>query len=396
MSSGSKYLLKSSITYDYCETFEWTSDLIRKMKVDVAENDGSYYRENNMKCFSSALTILEVTEADLGEYKCVLNAKYDNYQESENTQTIRVYNAASPEQMPKKIEYFQRFYTKGIKSKLLMQCVVTGGPVHWFIRLATDDCGRWIDDRNDCVNQTIRPIEDVKELKGWRCFNETSEHHNPYNLNQITESFIYFQNICMLDWAGIYCSADPNGNVRSEVASLTLKDEWDDYYYWDYWYIDDTVRILGYVMLPIVLSVFFLTGVIIACYRGEICNCCGGHNMSYRYQAVQPNPPQVFHYAVPPQSNLAQPQFNFAQPQVNLAQPQVSLAQPQVNLAQPQVSLAQPQVSLAQPQVNLAQPQVSLAQPQVNLAQPQVNLAQPQVNNSQGYVNPSPEMLIQQ
>ncbi|KAL5271567.1 hypothetical protein ACHWQZ_G002004 [Mnemiopsis leidyi] len=308
LSPGSKYSMKSSITYDYCETFEWTSDLIRKLNVDVAENDASYYKKNDMKCFSSALTILDVTKADLGEYKCLLNI--DNKRYSTDNQTIRVYNAASQEQMPKKIEYFQRFYTKGIISKMLMQCVVTGGPIYWFIRFLTDDCSRWYDDMSKCVNETIQSMDDIDKNDLWRSFNLTIDNHHPYNSNQITESFIYFQKIGSMDWAGLYCSTDPLGKVRSEVAEIVLKNDWS---WW--WNADGTRKILGYFVMPIIFSIFILAGAIIACYRGDICNCCGRQGLPYRYQAaIQPAYPQTFHYAIPTQAQfapLAQPQANF-------------------------------------------------------------------------------------
>ena len=69
LSNDFKYSINSTISYGYCETFEGTSDLIRKMNINPPKyGDGIY-------CLSSFLTISNVTEADLGEYKCVLNNK---------------------------------------------------------------------------------------------------------------------------------------------------------------------------------------------------------------------------------------------------------------------------------------------------------------------------------
>ena len=307
LSSGSKYSIKSSFTYDYCETFEGTSELIRRMNVDF-EIKSRYkeYGDSAMKCLSSVLTIVNVSEGDLGEYKCVLNSMRD----SDDIKTIRVYDAVTQELMPKKIEYFQAFYTKGINSKMLMQCVVTGGPIYWFIRFLTDDCSRWFDDMSKCVNETIQSMDDIDKNDLWRSFNLTIDNHHPYNSNQITESFIYFQKIGSMDWAGLYCSTDPLGKVRSEVAEIVLKNDWS---WW--WNADGTRKILGYFVMPIIFSIFILAGAIIACYRGDICNCCGRQGLPYRYQAaIQPAYPQTFHYAIPTQAQfapLAQPQANF-------------------------------------------------------------------------------------
>ncbi|XP_063681353.1 uncharacterized protein LOC134816445 [Bolinopsis microptera] len=271
-----------------------------------------------MECFASALTITNVTKDDLGEYECKLT---DDQEETGiyNVRRITVVDSALEGDLPEKIEYFENFYTQRIRSKLLMQCVVTGGPVYWFIRFDSDQCKIWEEQYNSkksnqfnsCVNDTIRPIEQISKMENWRCFNYSTEHHNPYGLDQVTESFIYFQNICALDLAGIYCSADPEGTVMSEQGVLVIKDEWENYYHdWDMRY---TLSVLGYVMLPIVIGIFFLVGTIVAAVRGKVCNCscCGGEQGNY---TTMPNIPQSLHYAVPAPQAL-QPPRSYMVPQ---------------------------------------------------------------------------------
>ena len=281
----------------------------------IRDEDEDFYGPNkNMKCFASALTITNVTNADLGEYQCKLT---DDQEETGiyNVQRITLVDSALEGTLPEKIEYFENFYTKNIRSKLLMQCVVTGGPVHWFIRFDSDQCRRWEEqydhrksNQNACVNDTIRPIEQISKMDNWNCFNYSIQHHSPYGLDQVTESFIYFQNICSLDWAGIYCSADPEGTIRSEQGALVVKDEWDDRYYsWDMEY---AMSLIGYVMVPIVIGIFFLVGTIVAAVRGKVCNCCRGGQSIY---TTMPNIPQSLHYAVP---TPPQPPHSYTVPQV--------------------------------------------------------------------------------
>jgi len=301
LNPSNKYRMKSSITFDYCETFEWTTDIVRSMQIPAADGSSGSYRgkeDRSMKCFASALVIRDVTTSDLGEYQCKLTSEDGGSSDSRsNVQKITVYNEASPVTLPKKIEYFENFYTKGIRSKLLMQCVVTGGPVQWFVRFASKECSRWDEKSyygNDCVNETIKPIESVDKIHGWRCFNYTISSHQPYNMNQVTESFIYFENICELDWAGVYCSVDSDAKVRSEVGELVMKDDWNfrDYYPYQ---SEEVIAALGYVMLPTVLSIFFIVAAILACVRGKVSNCCGN---SYRYSSVSPLT-QTYSYVVP-------------------------------------------------------------------------------------------------
>ncbi|XP_063694307.1 uncharacterized protein LOC134825996 [Bolinopsis microptera] len=317
LTPGAKYSFKSSLTFNYCETFEWTTNIVNSMNIAaVRDKDNDYYRNRDMECFASALTITNVTKDDLGEYECKLT---DDQEETGiyDVRRITLVESVLEGALPEKIEYFENFYTQRIRSKLLMQCVVTGGPVYWFIRFDSDQCRIWEEQYNSkksnqfnsCVNDTIQPIEQISKMENWRCFNYSIEHHNPYGLDQVTESFIYFQNICTLDLAGIYCSADPEGTVRSEQGVLVnIKDEWEKYYY--DWH---TLSVLGYVVMPIVIGIFFLVGTIVAAVRGKVCNrsCCGGEQGNY---TTMPNIPQSLHYAVPAPQAL-QPPRSYMVPQ---------------------------------------------------------------------------------
>ena len=257
------------------------------------DEDYNYGPNKNMKCFASALTITNVTNADLGEYQCKFIGDLGE------TGRITLVDSVLEGTLPEKIEYFENFYTKNIRSKLLMQCVVTGGPVHWFIRFDSDQCRRWEEqydhrksNQNACVNDTIRPIEQISKMDGWHCFNYSIKHHSPYGLDQVTESFIYFQNICLLDWAGIYCSADPEGTVRSEQGAVVIKNK-------RYYHLSDVeyaMNLLGFGVVPIVIGIFFFVGMIVAAVRGKVCNCCRGGQSIY---TTMPNIPRPLHYAVP-------------------------------------------------------------------------------------------------
>ena len=93
-----------------------------------------------MKCYASALIINDVQSSDFGNYSCNFSdhgAKYpdyyDRYNRYDNVQNITLFDESSSEKQPLKVEYFENFYTKGIRSKMLMQCVVTGGQLYWFV-----------------------------------------------------------------------------------------------------------------------------------------------------------------------------------------------------------------------------------------------------------------------
>ena len=260
----------------------------------------TYRPYKDMKCLASALTITNVTKADLGEYQCKLETLTGDQEETEidNIRRITVVNSALEGTLPKKITYFENVCTQSSSrgTKLLMQCVVTGGPVHWFIRFDSDQCRRWEEQydhnkskQNSCVNDTIRPIEQISKMDNWHCFNYNIEHHNPYSgLEQVTESFIYIDNLCALDWAGIYCSADPEGTVRSEQGELVIKGQRLKYI--DFWVEKDLLEVLSYAVPLTITIIFFLVGTIVAGARVKSIDFSRGGGRLGNYTIMQAAP----------------------------------------------------------------------------------------------------------
>ena len=295
-----KYSVKTQITFDYCANFEWTTDLVNKFGFIDEVDDNNYY-SRDMKCYSSGLVINNVQDSDFGIYTCNFAYHNDRNQNPDDSeiQNITLYDSTSSEQQPVKVEYYEIFYAKGIRSKLLMQCVVTGGPLNWFVRTETEDCPRW--SSGSCVNNKIIKIEKLAKADQWRCYKYSIESHTPHE--GITESFIYFQNICAIDWGSVFCAADETGTVKSESGYITQKSEWNDYYYYRYYHSDEALAVGLVVALPL-LSVLLIVASIMACVRGKMCvMCCYG-----RPQNMYSQPVNYMH--VPPQMQFVQ------QPQV--------------------------------------------------------------------------------
>ena len=268
--SYEKYVTKSSITYDYCENFEWTTDLIKGFGsiVDLNSGGNKYDINREMACYASSLTIRNVSVADFGEYKCNLSyhseKKDDNYWRNiaSSAKNITLYNIDDATvKQPVKVDYFQKYYTKGLKGNILVQCVTTGGELKWNVNIKN--------------SEKPVPLERLNEQDFWRCFNFSENHHSPHT--GITESFVYFDRVCTLDDAQITCSVGkllPKNDRTS--TTITVKRYWyyDDYsYYGPNWERDTGIAIASLTVIPVVLAMLIIFA-IFAVIRAKMCECC--------------------------------------------------------------------------------------------------------------------------
>ena len=253
------YDIYSFLTYDYCEILQGGSDIIKEMDITtgIPERDDGYdLNSRRTKCFTSVLSIRNVTEDDFGDYECIWgsSSRWDKSQSLD----ITVLDLASDEKLPTKITYFQRNFNIGLKSKVLMQCVVENGPVFWFY--------------NTTNSESIQPLEIATESDAWNCFNHSERSHKVSN---ITESFIFFDNVCIFDQKyDIYCSADSEGKLLSRGKHL--HDSYDDmlydenYRYSQWSFANEMVAHIS-IVIPTVTILFFSIVSVFACCRGGLC-----------------------------------------------------------------------------------------------------------------------------
>ncbi|XP_063691602.1 uncharacterized protein DDB_G0271670-like [Bolinopsis microptera] len=101
--------------------------------------DKNDYASREMACYASSLTIKSVVAADFGKYTCNFShhtVDENNYYNRgvSSLQNITLYNVNDTSiKQNTKVEYFEKFYTKGLKDKMLLQCVVTGGELQWYV-----------------------------------------------------------------------------------------------------------------------------------------------------------------------------------------------------------------------------------------------------------------------
>ena len=281
---GSKYNVATKITYDYCENFNWTSDLLSNFSFLQNIKNNEQYVSREMKCYASILTIKNVQNSDLGEYSCNFTDHLKGSSSStedekyNHIQNITLFDANSDETQPAKVEYYESFYTKGMYNKLLLQCVVTGAPIYW-LALTGDRC--W-DNWDECAEtREISNFDGIDTDDYWRCYNYTIVSHSPHP--NITESFIYIENICAQDWGYVKCSADPAGKITSlglvkptsynhryGTRSIQVRPE-DCYYCW--WpNAGNYTSAFSAFVIPIMVLLIVL-GVVFASVRGGACSC---------------------------------------------------------------------------------------------------------------------------
>lgn len=269
LQSNEKYSLRSTLNSDFCENFNSTSDVVSKFHLFGGSIDKfTSNNEWNWRCLTSVLVIHNITENDLAAYQCFFNNTTGPH--GGDMRYFTVFKIDSGDDTPKNILYFQDSYPKGITSNLLMQCLVTGGTVHWFISLAQPDA-RECDPRintSDCSYSNIRPIDEVPEIDAWRCFKYSVESHTPYQF--VSESFLLFEGVCGVDGGNVLCCVDAERSMCSEARLIVAKDE-DEYW--------GTVASGGKASLAGLACLVLLTGVFIggvcACIRSRsCCSCC--------------------------------------------------------------------------------------------------------------------------
>ena len=249
----------------------------------------------------------------MGIYHChfgadVITNRYNKkeYEHNSQMQNITVFDGKSSQKQETKVEYFESFYTKGVKSKLLMQCVVTGGPLTWYIRPQTTNCSRRDENDSSCSKTNLINLEEVAAIDVWRCYTYQVERHSPHP--DIMESLIFFQNICPVDWGSVHCGVAGEGGageggdgekiVMSDGELIMQKSQWSNYWWW--YDVPNMITHLSLFLLVPILSIFFITGGIIAIIRGKVCiSCC--HNRSF--QVNQPYHPTILRYQAPRATN---------------------------------------------------------------------------------------------
>jgi hypothetical protein len=267
LENGTKYSFNSRLTYDFCENFEKTGDFVRRFKVfTVSDHD----QEWDLSCFTSGLVINNVTEDDFGIYQCsYINSSGDSY--SVHLKNITVFKAGSSvDTMPKKVEYFEHSHPKGTRSILLMQCMATGGPIHWFISFKEEQTCDSKKTASKCENSTLSSIDNVSGIDAWRCFNFSTESHMPYNSGGhiVSESFLLFERVCSVDWANIFCCLDYKGNNCTEAQHVTAKNVTA---YWEFIGKQGRTNLWS---IPLFILIAVIIIVSIACCRARVCGCC--------------------------------------------------------------------------------------------------------------------------
>ena len=266
-SENEKYDIKSWVTFDYCETSEETTDMIKEMNISTSHHDikDDKINKNRIKCFTSELTINSVEEADLGDYECGVgsvrgwgeNKKYY----VDDARNITVFQFDPAYKLPKKVAYFEKGLNQGNTSKILMQCVVEGGSAQWLIKF-----------HNNAEYKTMEKLDnDI-----WRCFNYREISRN---VSDISESFIFFEDVCRFDMAEICCGAESEELILSNCASrgkpLQISGMYsDDVYYYRAWKAEEALNVHLCIVIPTLTVLFFTLASIVACCRTDMCCDC--------------------------------------------------------------------------------------------------------------------------
>ena len=259
-----KYEITSSITVDYCDNFEWTTSIIQTIPYFRENHTNDRYYSSDMKCYTSILKIENVMDEDLGMYRCNFSYHKNNsdyYRDGfsmANTTLVSLGTDITPN-----VDYFQGFYTSGVDSMFLAQCVVSGSKeVYWFI---DRECTRW-----DCYEaRDVVPFDKLDSLDIWKTFNFSRENHSPHL--DIAESIIFFQDISSADLIGLTCSPQKSPDIYSlkKLISIKMKD-----HYWDYyWYgrVEDGFISVGLTVICVVIGALFIATGILSCVRSKIC-----------------------------------------------------------------------------------------------------------------------------
>ena len=261
---GVDYYIENSLTFAYCDIVAGTVDMLTEMNITVKDSDdGPVIVRNKFRCISSVLTIYKVTVTDLGKYQCGIHRESE-YPIGNN---ITVFNDTSEDTNPPRIAYFQKARDRGLLTKILFQCVVENGPVHWYLQLLED-------------GQSPQTIQEISVANFWRCFNFRSKSHTVGN---ITESFAYFDHVCRNDKIQVYCGADFQKQIISQADELYSPTDFkeipgvynDNPEHYHKWISQEALNVHMGLVIPTIVILFSALAAMLACCRGGMCtNCC--------------------------------------------------------------------------------------------------------------------------
>jgi hypothetical protein len=285
-----RYTIKSLATYDYCDNFENTKHVIEELNASISNYERDYYlNKKRIKCFTSVLTIDKMTKDDFGDYECSIGSKWD----TADTLTLTVFNAdaTSEEQFRKRVIYFEKALRKGLDSKVLMQCVVESGSVYWFFRF------------NSGIE--LKLLDSNTTIAGWRCFDNFREISHKFG--DSTESFIFFDNVCLFDEVEIYCGADSGGTMISKGKLLSSKTTYEDPNYYSTWKFDNEMIDHIAIVVPTLVISFFTVASVLACCRLGLCCDCSCEELSSCCRKTAPGYNQIVSLAYTATSNTVCP-----------------------------------------------------------------------------------------
>lgn len=283
--NANKFEFSSETTVGYCATFGDTTDAFNKFGFS---ND-SY----GFKCMATSMKIKRITIDDLGVYTCNFSYHYTNERswQDPSIDETEVVQIGTKHQL-KEVTYFTSSYQNSAK-QMLLQCVVTGGKLNWFVKLTQSEyvykynngCGY-----SECPDQYI-PIEKLSTSDHWMCYNFSIETFNPFP--NVTESLIGFKNLCRIDMDTITCTVDDQARFEynwEKRVTITQRMYYEGYS--PYYYSNDIALILSIICIPILLGLSLIAFSVIAFIRGKVCDCCSGRN-HYSTVAIVPQQGQV-------------------------------------------------------------------------------------------------------
>lgn len=366
-----KYKFSSSLAYDYCENFEQTTRLVKDFGFIQYEGSDKY-RYKEMQCYSSSLTISNIQQSDFGSYSCNfsnhnqeklgINDMY--HEEYSDILNMTLYNVKDTSHVQSVgVQYFESFYVQNIRDQLLLQCVVSGASLNWYIFYETEQCKSYYwKDIPPCVEHSLIKVTKEFDIDRYHCFDWDIREHSP--VSGVTESFIFLSNICSADTARLFCAAD-NSPREEHARDIGVKNE-----DWDYFGRGIAIGVGSGIIVPLFILLLFVT-TILTCVRGNICTCACCKRKGGRPHVLVEQQPGAEQLQMQLNPTQVQPNQVFGHPQL-----QPTLVQPNQD---PQIQQGQGQPPrLQHPEVQPTQGQPpQLQYPEVQPFQVQYPSSQP-------------------